>query len=403
MVHPTVRWLLVPCFAGCSLIATAPAQQEAPPAPATPAFSEVQQRGVDFLVKSQPDGIFEQRGEPHPGVTALALAAVLTKPAELRNEAERAFVAKGSEFLLAQQNEDGSFGKEVPNYQTSAAVFALARLDTEAARAALAKAQKYLVMAQNAESNGISPDDPDYGSFGYGLPPRNRGDLSNTQFAIEALHKTGLDADHEAFRRAISFLQRTQNLRSVNDYRGETKEEGSEETVPVQPGDDGGAGYFPGNSKFGYDVTADGVRVPRSYGSMTYALLKTYVLCGLGPDDPRVKAATDWIRRNFSVEVNPGVTTGLGEKAAYQGLFYYYETMARALTTAGIDVVETLGEDKQKVDWRDALAQKLAATQREDGSWANEQNSRWWEDQPELCTIYALLALDDCARRPPEK
>lgn len=361
---------------------------------AAPGFTPTQQRGLDFLLGQQKDGTYLQQGKPHVGVTGLALAAALTKPRSLRSEAETAFVDKATAFLLAQQNEDGSFGTSIPNYQTSAVVLAFAKLEGAEVKAALAKARDFLIFAQNVERGGFEPTDANYGSFGYG--PGNRGDMSNTQFAIEALRASGLDADHEAFAKAIYFLQRTQNLRSVNDYRTEVADSESEEKHPVEPGNDGGAGYYPGNSKFGYDVIADGVHVPRSYGSMTYALLKTYALCGLGPDDERMQAATAWIRRNWTVDTNPGAHAGMGDEAQYQGLFYYYETMARALTVCGIDVVQTLGDEAMDVAWRNKLAAHLATLQRDDGSWLNEKNGRWWEDQPTMCTIYALLALADC-------
>lgn len=391
MLHRSPSWRAGAFFLTAALLgANAKAQGE----PAKPKFSKAQERGVAFLCGQQTDGKFGHGGKAHLGVTALALAAVLTKPAPLRSDAEREFVDQAGEFVLSQQNEDGSFGESQVNYQTSAAVQAIARLDTEKAGKALVKARDFLVFAQNVEKGGVTPDDANYGSFGYG--PGSRGDLSNTQFAIEALRESGLDENHEAFAKAIVFLQRTQNLRSVNSYRTEMSESGSDEKFPVESGDDGGAAYYPGNSKFGYDVIADGVHVPRSYGSMTYALLKTYALCGLEPSDERMKAATDWIRRNWSVKVNPGVHIGMGDDAAYQGLFYYYQTMARALKTCGIDVVKTKGDQSEEVVWREQLREQLAAAQREDGSWLNEKNGRWWEDQPVMCTVYALLALEDC-------
>ena len=45
----------------------------------------------------------------------------------------------------------------------------------------------------------------------------------------------------------------------------------------------------------------------RSYGSMTYAGLKSMIYAGLSHDDPRVKAAWEWIGRNFTVDENPGM------------------------------------------------------------------------------------------------
>jgi hypothetical protein len=391
--HPIPRARIGAGLVVAVLVGALTAQQH----PAPTAFSKAQQRGVDFLLGKHEGGAFSHDGKPQLGVTGLALAAVLTKPVAARNEQENAFVAAATKYLLSKQNDDGSFGESIPNYQTSAVVFALARLGTEAVQAPMQKAREFLLKVQNTEASGSEPGDKDYGGFGYG--PGLRGDNSNTQFAVEALRASGLAANHEAFVRAIAFLQRTQNLRSVNGFKTEVVDKETQQKFAVEPGDDGGACYFPGNSKFDFDVTTDGVRVPRSYGSMTYALLKTYALCGLGADDERMKAATTWIRKNWTLDRNPGATGGLPAKSEFQGLFYYYETMARALTVCGIDEVETIGTAPKKVAWRTELTEHLERIQRDDGSWLNEQNGRWWEDQPVLCTIYALLALADCSAK----
>ena len=377
-----------PAFAGAQDHAAAPDKA------AAVAFTPTQQRGLDFLLAQQHDGKFLVQDKPHVGVSALALAAALSKPASARTDAERAYVQQATDYVLSQQNQDGSFGESLPNYQTSAAVMALADLGTDAAKAAVLKARDFLLAAQNAEASGAAATDKDYGGFGYG--PGSRGDMSNTQFAVEALRKSGLDVDHVALQRAVAFLQRCQNLRSVNGFRTEASEQGSSEKFPVEPGNDGGACYLPGNSKFGFDVIADGVHVPRSYGSMTYALLKTYALCGVGAGDERMKAAVAWLAQHWTLDSNPGAHGGMGENAEFQGLFYYYETMARALTVSGIDAIPAGGDAAKPVAWRQLLAAHLAATQAQDGSWRNSRNGRWWEDQPTMCTIYALLALADC-------
>ena len=73
-----------------------------------------------------------------------------------------------------------------------------------------------------------------------------------------------------------------------------------------------------------------------------------------------------------------------------QGLYYYYHTMAKALTLAGADEFET--KDGKSVHWREALAVKLINLQTANGSWANE-NGRWFEKDPVLVTSYAVIAL----------
>ena len=201
------------------------------------------------------------------------------------------------------------------------------------------------------------------------------------------------------------FLQRTQNLKSVNDFSGKVPDPDSKDgaILDATSGDDGGAAYYPGNSAAGYIVQPDGKSVPRSYGSMTYALLKSYTLAGLKRDDPRVQAAVKWAQQNWTLAVNPGVDPALGEKAQYQGLFYYYMVLAQALDLAGVDTVQVPQAGKpgeaaatRDVSWREELKKQLAGMQAADGSWVNGKNSRWMEGEALLCTCYAMVALEHC-------
>jgi len=68
---------------------------------------------------------------------------------------------------------------------------------------------------------------------------------------------------------------------------------------------------------------SSGRRLLRSYGSMTYAGLKSMIYAGLTQDDPRVKAALEFIRKNYTLEENPG--------QGQRGLYYYYQTFAKAM------------------------------------------------------------------------
>ena len=118
---------------------------------------------------------------------------------------------------------------------------------------------------------------------------------------------------------------------------------------------------------------------------MTYAGLKSMIYCGLKPDDPRVKAAVEWIAKHYDLDSNPG----MGDA----GLYYYYHTFAKALTALGQDEFK---DDKGEVhNWRRELIAALAARQQKDGSWVNA-NARWLEEDANLVTGYALLALSYC-------
>jgi squalene-hopene/tetraprenyl-beta-curcumene cyclase len=46
-------------------------------------------------------------------------------------------------------------------------------------------------------------------------------------------------------------------------------------------------------------------------------------------------------------------------------------------------------------DWRKDLVTQLTKEQRPDGSWMND-NRQWMENDPNLCTAFALLALSYC-------
>lgn len=369
--------------------------------PAVTAWSPAQQKGFEFLLASQKDGVFSAvyggRSFPDPAITGFGLLALQTKPRAQRSKKEQETIDLGLGWLLEQQNEDGSWGQQVQNYTTSVVVGALARWGDAAARPALDKAQKFILACQNAEQTGYQSSDRDYGSVGYSNS--QRGDLSNLNFALQALRDSGLSPDHESFAKALVFLQRTQNLKSVNDFTGKVPDPDNEgRIIDATSGDDGGAAYYPGNSAAGYVVQPDGKSVPRSYGSMTYALLKSYTLCGIKADDPRVQAAVKWIQANWTLAENPGSDPALGAKIKYQGLFYYYMVLAQALDLAGVEQVTTTDEKgaPQSTDWRQALRTHLEGMQLPGGAWLNDKNERWMEGFDVLCTCYALVALEHC-------
>jgi squalene-hopene/tetraprenyl-beta-curcumene cyclase len=121
---------------------------------------------------------------------------------------------------------------------------------------------------------------------------------------------------------------------------------------------------------------------------MTYAGLKSMILAGLSKDDPRVKAATAWIRENWTLDENPGMIFSAPD-AAQSGLYYYYHTLARALAANGEPTLTIKGG--KTVDWRIALIEKVATLQQADGSWAGQK--RWMESNPMLDTSYVVQAL----------
>jgi len=205
--------------------------------------------------------------------------------------------------------------------------------------------------------------------------------LSNTQLVTDALHDAGLKPDDPAFKAAIKFVSRLQNYSETNS----------------QPwsGNDGGFVYGPGDNGVGTSpageyTSADGKRLLRSYGSMTYAGLKSFIYAGLTKDDPRVHAAWDWITKNWTLDENPGMRANDPANAQY-GMYYYFHTMGRALNEFDQPVITDPQGNKH--DWRVELIDKLASLQKPDGSWVGE--TRWMENNPSLTTSYCVLSLQE--------
>ncbi|TDJ68571.1 MAG: hypothetical protein E2O39_13000 [Planctomycetota bacterium] len=342
-------------------------------------------RGARFLMRAAEDGRWGAPGRPDAGLTSMVLAALQTLP-EPRPADVQKTITDGLAWLASLQREDGSIhdGK-LANYITSSAILALARSGDPQYSDAIGRAREFLVSLQADEGEGYSSDHPYYGGIGYGGD--ERPDLSNLQMALEALSASGLEQGHAAYERAIAFLERCQNRSESNDVAI------VKAGVTYASGDDGGAAYMPGNSPAGYVELEDGRKLPRSYGSMTYALLKGYIFAGVSKDDPRMKACWDWLQAHYSLDVNPGFEFSSDPTAAYQGLFYYFHTMARAIDLYGVDVV--VDADGREQPWRDQLCGRLLAMQSKlDGSWVNVNAPRWWEGNPILATAYALLTLD---------
>lgn len=337
-----------------------------------------------FLAAQQKDGRFGFEADSDAGVTGITLTAVM-RTCDALGRPHPEYVAKGLAWLASLQKEDGGIYEHgLKNYITSVAIEALATSKDANYRAVIDKAVGFLELTQLDEGEGYSSEEDNYyGGFGYGSA--ERPDLSNSQFAIEALHAAGVPTDREAYTKAVEFLRRCQNLKETGPIPV-TRPDGK---VAV-PGDDGGAQYRPGDSKAGDETNPDGTVVPRSYGSMTYALLKSYLFAGLDPKDAKVQAAIGWIQKNFTLDVNPGFTTGKG--AEYQGLYYYYVTLGRALEAYGQDTI-TDGAGKSRA-WKRELADTVLALQTTDGFWINQRSARWMEGNKVLTTAYALLALD---------
>ncbi|HUT11724.1 MAG TPA: prenyltransferase/squalene oxidase repeat-containing protein [Thermoguttaceae bacterium] len=334
-------------------------------------YQQMVDRAIRFLqTKGQaPDGSYA--AQVGPGVTALVTTGILRHG----RSPDDPLVAKGLKYLEGFVRPDGGIYEKdnfYRNYETSLALLCFAEANRDGRYDKLiANADRFLKGIQWDEDEGHQLSSPNYGGAGYGQD--KRPDLSNTSFLIDALIAAGNGPDDEAVKKALIFVSRCQNLESEHNTTGfaaKNPDGGSYYTCAA--GGSSQAGTTPGGGL-------------RSYGSMTYAGLKSMIYAGVGPDDPRVKAALKWAQAHYGLESNPG----LGN----DGLYYYYHVFAKALDATGLDEIEDA--DGVKHDWRRDLIEELARRQRPDGSWVNP-SERWLEGDPTLVSGYALLALAYC-------
>ncbi len=314
----------------------------------------------------------------HPALTALVLTAMLgPQPGQSPSPA----IDKGYAYLLSCVQPDGGIYKnELQSYNTSVVLTTLVLRHRPQDRAVIQNARRYLIGLQATDTQLGETNSPFSGGIGYGGAEK-RPDLSNTALALEALYHSrplaqdtgGVKAPDLDWQAALRFVQNCQNLPGSN----------SQAWASDDPQNKGGFIYAPGRSMAGQTNLPNGRIAYRSYGSMTYAGLLSYIYADLKPGDPRVASALDWLRGNYTVDENPA----LGQ----EGLHYYYLMMAKALTFAGVDTLQT--KDGRKVNWREDLALKLLNRQQADGSWVNE-NGRWWEKDPVLVTAYIVTAME---------
>jgi squalene-hopene/tetraprenyl-beta-curcumene cyclase len=334
--------------------------------------AEAINKAADFLKHAQAnDGSFSSASGP--GITAIVGSALIRSGRTPQDPV----VANALHYLENNIHEDGGIyqkGSTHKNYETCLALvfFSDANKDHRYNKI-IADAEKFVKKEQWDDDEGKTPADLSYGGAGYGSS--SRPDLSNTAFLVDALHSIGRGADDPAIQKALIFVSRCQNLESKDNtspFAAKVNDGGFYYTVAAGGGNPEPAGK-----------TADGGL--RSYGSMTYSGLKSMIYAGVNKDDPRVKAAHEWVTKHYTLDENPGM--------GGNGLYYYYHTFAKALDAMGEPTIVDMSGKSH--DWRADLAGTLIAAQNSDGSWINKA-PRWMEGDPNLVTAYGLLCLSYC-------
>jgi squalene-hopene/tetraprenyl-beta-curcumene cyclase len=342
--------------------------------------TELAAKAVNFLRPRQATDGSWSGDRKEPGITALVVTAMLRSA---RVTPDDPAVVKGLTYLERFLGPKGGLS-EAPHsvYSTSVALMAFHEANKGGRYDRIIKrGQDYLKATQWDESEGKGKDDVQYGGLGYG-GGNSRADLSNTAFFIEALRDTGLPSDDPALRKALVFVSRCQNLKSeFNDQPGAGKVNDGGFVYTPTTGESQASGSTPNAKPGGAKIARADVGV-RSYAGMTYAGLKSMIYAGLTQDDPRVKAALEFIRKNYTLEENPG--------QGQRGLYYYYQTFAKAMALLGKpSIIDAQGKEH---DWRAELIAALAKRQDTSGAWAN-RDDRFMEGDPNIVTSYGLLAL----------
>lgn len=339
----------------------------------------VQDKGLNWLKDHQkPNGAWSD--ENYPALTALGLWATSRSGREDLKETS----AKAAGFVAGFAQPDGGIYKPatggrgtggLSTYNTAICMTVLHAYDSVAFAPVILKAREYMAGAQ------VVGDSPGAGGFGYGRPgenPRDRPDLSNTGWSLMAMRATQGVEDRRPKDQKAADIQWDLALKFVESLQIKTADDKA---------DVGGFGYEMGGERGGTTTSQGGAVTLRGFGSMTYAGLESMIYAQVKKDDPRVRSAVEWAGRHWNVDENPGMGT--------RGLFYYYTILAKSLSLLGSDDA-LRSADGKTIAWKADLAAKLAATQREDGSWVNE-NNQFWEGDPALVTSYAVLVLQYAA------
>ena len=315
------------------------------------------QRGAAYVKSQQkPDGTYEN----HPGVTAMVASALINMPGDKVANVKSA--SKTLDYLRSLAKPDGGiYVKDIPHYITATSLMALSAAGQPQDKTTIEKARKYLADHLLDEGEGVKPNDKFYGGMGYGgTSDGGRADIISLEYGLRAMKEAGVAVNDDAWKKALVFLQRSQNNSETNDQKWAAN--------------DGGFVYYPGYSQAGET---------RSYGSATYAGIMSYAWSNVKKSDPRVQAVMKWVRDNYTVDENPGI----GQKTVY----YYYMVFAKALQAMGDPVI--VDAKGRRHNWREDLGRKLIALQHPEGYWVNTDKAEM-QDNKVLVTTFTMMAIE---------
>lgn len=202
---------------------------------------------------------------------------------------------------------------------------------------------------------------PAQGGWGLGgrtkrVPPdAGHVDLSMTRAVLEGLRSINIEAHDPTIVEAGDFVARCQTA------------DGSFLYSPVELALNKGRHSEAGSAM--------------GYGSATTDGLLSLVALGRQPEDPALRSAREWLRRNHRVDRNPGLEGSPMEAFSTAMRGYYRAGAAECFMLTG-------GPE----GWRAELTEVIAAEQLTDGSWKNP-NPLQKEDDPIIATGFAIRTL----------
>lgn len=327
-------------------------------------------KGNTYLVQRQrQDGAWLSQSKPmfRDGYSLTPLVGV----ALLQSGADSQSVNQATDFMLTltpEKREDMIF----PAYSLAESLVLYARRTEDATTRASSGLVQYLRSQQQTEALGWQKQDLPYGGWGEGIEPYRRpvgkrpldesraANLNTTLFVVSGLRAAGVPASDPAVAKARLYVERCQNF----------------------PNKDGGFFFSPSHPN------RNKAGEFHSYGSTTGDGLRALLLTGDGGSSARVRAARQWLLKNFDADQNPGDFPP-ERQAVRQALYFYYAASVAQALDQSADPAEDAEAGKQ---WASALATSLLGKQKADGSWSNAQPIMM-EDDPLVATPLALRAL----------
>ena len=310
-------------------------------------------RAAEYLLSKQsPDGAW--RSETYgcfgddPALTPYVMSSLFFMP-QAGMPALKAY-DKGVTYLVGLVDKDGKiktrpYGLNFPVY-TAASASRVVVLSQRTPKHKRIQAI-YLAYVRSRHLNrdlGWTPDDPEFGGWGFSLePPRKpepgklkgafvESNLSATIFGIAALQSSRIPKTDPVWQDILVFVKRCQNY--TDDPEAIDK-----------CFDDGGFHFIPNDSlqnKAGIAGTdSTGRERFNSYGTMTADGVRALLQCGLKPDHPRVTAARKWLEHNFRADTNPGIFTPDREVLRDATYYYWAWSVSHAFMALRVDQIET--------------------------------------------------------------